>query len=373
MQPQTIPTESGTNGAAQPAPARGADSFVDSALEALGDLAGPDNNNGRAPAKPRTEPQRPDGEDADAEVEEPLGTDAEDEDDEHGEQDADGDAETHDPRGSKEEPFSVKDLPADKFIELKVDGEKTVVSLSELAAGYIREQTFSQRINRTKALADEAQAHLTRAKETQTSVREALREFVNDPDQLYDYFLATEDREKVLEAVAQRYAGQLRRFRENPQERLYFQRERDQARLQAEREHFEREKQQELQARQQQEQQERAFKVFKPGWEAGLKKAGFPTPTPELWEEVQVRCNQRHRAGHPVTSDDVAEFVHRAAKLLELPPRSAKKPKPAPAAPLKDREAQRRRKDNPWADAPQSKRTKDPDYFLRNLRGRDFR
>lgn len=369
MQPQTIP-EPVTNGAAQPA--RGTDSFVDSALEALGDLAGPDNDNARPSGKPRPEPKSPDGEDGDTEVEEPLGPDAEDEDDEHGEQDTGEDAEAHDPRGSKDEPFSVKDLPSDKYIELKVDGEKTVVSLSELAAGYIRESTFSQRINRTKALADEAQAHLTRAKETQTSVREALREFVTDPQQLYDYFLATEDREKVLEAVAQRYAGQLRRFRENPQERLAFQRERDQARLQAEREHWENQKQQEAHARQQQEQQERAFKVFKPGWEAGLKKAGFPQPTKELWDEVQIRCDQRHRSGHPVTSEDVAEFVHRAAKLLELPPRSAKKPRPAPAAPPKDREAQRRRGD-PWASKSSYERKKDPDYFLKNLRGRDFR
>jgi hypothetical protein len=48
--------------------------------------------------------------------------------------------------GSEDNPYTVKTLPADKFVKLKVDGEETVVPMKELADGYIRQQTFNKRL-----------------------------------------------------------------------------------------------------------------------------------------------------------------------------------------------------------------------------------
>jgi hypothetical protein len=388
MNVQSMPEAPVTNGAgnAHPGPRSTNDSLVDSTLDALADLGTPDNDAPGRPTRPgrkkqseQDAPETPEGDQG----EEEDGAGESDEEGDEGEQqqttEDEDDGEEHDARGSKDEPFTVKDLPANKFIELKVDGEKTVVSFKELATGYIREQTFSQRINKTKELTDEATAHAQRFQEERQQLRTATREFLQDADQLYEYFTADEGREQVLTAVAQRLAAQLRTFRENPETRLQYQRQRDQKRLEEQKAHWEAQKQAEAQAAQQREAQARFEKVFKPGWESGLKRAGFPevsvngqvTPQGQaLWDEVMVRLNQRHQTGKAISPADVEEFVYRAAKLLELPPRNAgKKPKPAPVSTAPK---ERRRKDA-WDNVPKKDRVKNVDYFLKNLRPRDFR
>ena len=370
MLTQSIPDSGGSasNGASAPSGGTG-DSFVDSALEAFEALSDTPAGRGR-PAKPRPKSEEPDNDNGEADAEEDFSSEPDNDNGEGEPEVGDEEDEAHDTRGSKEDPFSVKDLPRDKFIELKIDGEKTVVSLDEMAAGYIREQTFSSRINKTKQLADEAQAAVHAAKQMQQRVASEFREFIQDPDQLFEFFTKTEQREQVFEAAAMRYAGLLKRFRENPHERLAYERQRDVERLNAEREHFESQKRAEYEARTKKAQTEAALRVFKPGWEAGLRKAGFPQQTQALWDEVMLRCDQRVRSGHQVSSDDVAEFVARAAKLLELPPASKTRPKTTAQAASP---APRREKKDRWSDMTPSQRRNDPEYFLRNLRPRDFR
>lgn len=378
---QSIDTGSapnGATGAAQPAaPKSTTDRLVDTALDALGDLTGtPSANDNVARREKSAERDAPDAPEGDEQEEQPLTGDGE----EAGSEDEDeaaheGDVEEHDTRGSKEEPFSVKDLPSDKFIELKVDGEKVIVPLSELARGYVSEKTFHQRIGKTKALADEATAHLTRLKETEHNLREATRTLLSDPNEILEYFTATEEREAVLMQVAQAFAAQVRKFREDPQSRIEYERQRNARRLQEERERWQAQKEAEARAAQEREAQERFEKVFRPGWNEGLKRAGFPDVSGQhgqaLWEEVMVRLNQRHQAGKAIAPDDVADFVHRAAKLLELPPKNAgKKPRPAPAPPPRERASKGR---DPWADKPRRERVRSTDYFLKNLRPKDFR
>lgn len=349
------------------------DSLVDAALDALSETP-PSNDNAQKPREPSVQKRRPEQEaesapDPDESEEEPLA--AQDESAVEGEQE-DGDPDkAHDLRGSKEQPFTVKDLPGDKFIEVKVDGEKTVVPLSELAAGYVREQTFHQRINKTRALAEEAQAAVEKATEFPKRLAQEFRTFVGDPEQLYEFFMQSEEREQVLEQVARRFAELRMKHRENPEERLKWLRQRDSERLRQEREAFEQQRAQEEAERTRKAEAERAMSIFKPGWEAGLRRAGFPQPTKELWEEVQVRCNQRVQSGNPVTSADVEEFVVRACRLLELKPASAQKPKAAPPAPKKPET--RRASGDEWSKVPAHKRRNSADYFLSSLKPRDFR
>ena len=160
-----------------------------------------------------------------------------------------------------------------------------------------------------------------------------------------------------------------KQHRENPDARLQFQRQRDQAKLAAEREAFESQRRQEQEQKQQQESRQRAESIFRPGWEAGLRKAGFPEPNSDLYQEVMLRCNQRIQSGGVVTSDDVAEFVVRAARLLELPKASERKLKAPTPSPVKKRETGK----DEWSNVPASKRRRDPDYFLRALKPRDYR
>jgi hypothetical protein len=365
---QTIDT--GANGASAPAKS-GTDALIDSALDFLSG-EGPANDTAeKTRSKPKTPERQPAERDEPEEGEEPIGGEDAPETETEGEGDEEGTGEEHE-RGSKEEPFSVKDLPKNKFIELKVDGEKTVVSLSELADGYIRERTFSARINRTKALADEAQAMVQQATELPKRLRSEFQSFIGDPEQIYDFFLGTEEREQTFARAAERYALLLRRFRENPHERLAFQRQRDTERLTKEREAWESQKRAVESERQRKESFQRTLSIFKPGWETGLRKAGFPTPTKALYNEVMVRCRQLADSGGQVTSDDVAMFTERAAKLLELPRASDKRPKPPPqsAAP-KPKGADKRVR--AWDTMPAHERKKNPDYFLQSLRPKDFR
>ncbi len=352
------------------------ESLVDSALDALQEIGGPGEER---PTRREKSPERhrPDAPAEDEQEEEALPGEGEDEAEEEGDEPAhEHEVEEHE-RGSRSEPFSVKDLPEDRFIKLKIDGEEAVVSFKELAEGHIRQKTFDQRITRTKQLADEAQAHLVRLNETREQLRAATREFLYDPEQLYEYFTESEEREAVVMQLAQRLAAQVRTHRENPQARLEYERQRSERKLRAEQERWQAQKQAEQQAAAQREAQERFEKVFRPGWSDGLKRAGFPdTSGPhgqQLWDEVMVRLNQRHQTGKAIEPADVAEFVYRAAKLLELPPKSAKKPRPAPAPSPKDRTAGAPRGRDPWAGKTRNAKLKDPEFFLKNLRPRDFR
>jgi hypothetical protein len=367
---QTI--DVGANGAAQPK--SGTDALIDSALDFLSN-EGPANDT-VAPEKPRTKPKAPEREPREPEQpeegDEGIGGEDAPEGDAEGDGDEEGAEEGHE-RGSKDDPFSVKDLPKDKFIEIKVDGEKTTVSLSELADGYIREKTFSARITRTKRLADEAQAMLTQASELPKRLQSEFQAFIKDHDQIYDFFLGTEEREQVFARAAERYALLLRRFRENPHERLAFQRHRDQERLGKEREAWESQKRAAETAAQRKESMERTLSIFKPGWEAGLRKAGFPTATRALYDEVMVRCRQLADSGGVVTSDDVATFTERAAKLLELPRASDKRLKAPPQAAPREAKKNGDKRVRAWDTMPAHERRKSPDFFLQNLRPKDFR
>ena len=382
-----------TNGAVPSGTSTG--SFVDGALADLfadgGDLGDLGSEPAVAPprARTRTEPadkDKPRGERARAQPDDDGG---EAEDGELGEPPLEGDGETEsDPegdaeqerasqaehvRGSQDDPYTVKDLPADKYIELKVDGETRTVSLAEMAKGYIREETFHQRVGKVQQQAQEALDGAKRATEMREKTRENLRAFVEDPDEMLEFFMGTEEREAVLENLARRYALIRKTHRENPEERLKFQRQRDVQRLQQERAAFERQQEETRKAEEQRVQMQRAEQIFKPGWEEGLRKAGFPTPTKELYEEVMVRVNQRHIAGHAITSADIAEFTHRAAKLLELAPRGKNRPAPAPAAAPREetRRGNGKRRD-PWKDVPRQERIRDPEYFLQGLGRREL-
>lgn len=363
------PISNVTNGHAGPAPKSTTDQMIDDALGFLAETDPQKPPTKKPPAKkPQEEPQpelepEPD-EEAPLEPAEPQPGEDEPEPDEE--------AST---QGSRDEPFTIKDLPEDKYIEVKVDGEKVVVSLKEALSGYIREKTFSARINKTKMLTDQAQAYIGKAKQLQERVKTEFQSFVRDPDQIFEFFIASEDREQVLEAVAQRYALMLRRFREAPHEKLAYQRQRDVRRLEWERQQFEAQKQREVQQKEQAELQQRAQSIFRPGWEDGLRRAGFPQPTKELWEEVLVRVKQRADSGHQITSEDVSEFVVRAVKLLELPPKG-KRPAPAPKPaqlPRATRPDNTNGRGRDWSAMPAHERRRDPDYFLRNLKTRDFR
>ncbi len=353
------------------------DKMIESALDFLGGEGGD-----KPEKKPKPDAEPPDELPREAPLPKKADPDADDDlddddgdDDEAGELDDSEDDEPESSRGSEADPFTIQDLPDNKFIELKVDGQKEKVSLKELASGYIRESTFNQRINKTKALADEAGALAEKAKGVQDHFRTEFTKWVNDSKSIYNFFMGHSDRERVFHEAAQMYAQQIRRFRENPIERVTWEKQREMDRLQNERDAFEQQKRAELERRQREDNERQATAIFNPGWAAGLKKAGFPTPTRELWDEVMVRCSQKIRSGQSVSSEDVETYTYRACKLLELQPANAQaaRPKPAPVSSKPRERVSRKASEDKWQGLPSHKKVRDPDFFLRGLRDRDLR
>jgi hypothetical protein len=285
----------------------------------------------------------------------------------------DDDAEPEDTRGSKEEPFSIKDLPADKYVKIKVDGEDMVVSARELADGYTRTEAFNKNFNRVKMQAQQAAEALQRAQAFPKQFNDSFNKFIRDPEHLLEYFMRDESMEQVLETLAIKYAQHSKRARENPEYRLQYQRQRDQAKLAAEREAFETQRRTEMQQRQQQEAQARARAVFDPGWKDGLKRAGFPQLTKEtdakLRSEVILRCQQKANSGQLVTTEDVSEYTMLAAKYLNLP---TAKTKPAPSQVTQRQVAPPQRTRVDYSKMSNSQKKRDPNFFLAGVKTRDL-
>src|ERR1043166_2268684 len=162
------------------------DDFVDGALAAMASEE-PENEPTPAPkqSKPKTPPKRA----AEEPSEEPdEGDEGDDEETElpdaaeADEDDGDGDG-----RGTQENPYKLADLPKDKYIEIKVDGEKKVVKLEELASGYIAEKTFKQRLTRTQQIAQQAEQGTRAANTYVQRARESLNELLSEPDKFYGW------------------------------------------------------------------------------------------------------------------------------------------------------------------------------------------
>lgn len=289
-------------------------------------------------------------------------------------EDADVDDSAHEAKptiGTREKPYPAKDLPTDRFVQLKIDGEEVVVDFAECARGYIGWAATTKRLNAAKDLTAKAEQVITEANEFRQGISQQLNELFDKPEKLYEYLLERD--EGILEQVGRLYATRLTKFREKPELLLQDRQLRQEAKLRAEREQFAEEQRQAQEQRQRQEVMAERARIFQPGWADGLKRAGFPELTKQsqddLYQEVILRCNQRHQAGLQVTSKDVSDFVTRACKLLELKPKGqasappvVRRPPPrAPAAPARSNGNGKSFSKN------------DPDSFLKGLNVREFR
>lgn len=231
-------------------------------------------------------------------------------------------------KGAKDDPFTEKDLPEDKYVRIKVDGVEEVVSLKEALKAGIRQSTFHRGVNEAKSAVEQAEGIARRAVEQQSTLRDNINRFLGDPDQLVEFFLADDKREAILEKAARRYATLVAAERQDPTKRIQRLRARDSESIAArERALAERETKDRTE-RQQRETVATRQAELKPGWEAGIREAGFPKVTPELQEYVRaylVVASQR--SGKPATADDMRQAVIKAAKVTGSAPAAATPPK----------------------------------------------
>lgn len=259
------------------------------------------------------------------------------EDGENGEPEAEVEAKPALPegKGTRDKPYSVKDLPQDRFVEIKVNGKREIVPMSELADGHIRHETFTRVHNEAKDALAKANTVVERAQAQQRAFGEKINAFLDSPNDFYEFM--SEHAPKTLEAMARKLAADMVEWQKNPQTKY----ERDNARTQRKLD----QQRAELDARRDAEETERrtstaanaAKAALAPGYQAGLKKIGVSDPTTltaEFRATVRVLLERTQALGRALTAEDVTAAMVRAAQLE--PPKAtvaARKPEPAPARP----------------------------------------
>ena len=326
------------------APAGGSiniDSLVDSAfgaMEADGVLEGLEGTGalGKGKAKPKAEEGQEEPGEVTGEGDELPELELEGEE---------GDEEA-DTRGTKEDPISVKDLPADKFIKLKIDGKEETVSLRELGDGYIREQTFRGKLKEIKDVPGKLDQLEQSFKERLTGQRGQVNKLLSSPDKLFEFYTQSDETEAVGMELAKRFAQLAAAEKANPLAKQQRQLARKEALLEQQRKDHERTTREQETQRQASEASQRRAAALKPVWEEALKEAGFPKPTSELYELVNVNVTaQAKKLGRPVSPAEFKAIALRAIKFLDLKP-GGNKPAPAPK-PTKTPEERKKPTKNP--------------------------
>ena len=231
--------------------------------------------------------------------------------------------------GSKTQPYNVKTLP-DQYVTLKVDGEEKVVSLREMTDGYMRQDAFHKRLSQVNQLKEKAEKTAERFKSEEARFKDAFTGLIRDPDNLFEFL--DEHSPEVLDAVARKMLSRVIQDRNNPQAKMEREYAKRQERLEREREAFQRERDTAERTRAEQETHVKYVNEFKPGFEAGMKRAGYPQVTDEFKATVRGIVAAKREALGKVTAKDVEDAVVRAARALDLQTVQARKPAPPPTA-----------------------------------------
>lgn len=275
-----------------------------------------------------------------------------------------------DTSGTREKPYDITDLPEDRYIKVKVDGQEQVIPFRELADGYLRHQTFSKRVNEAGQVVAQARQMAERALQDREDLRTHFQTWTKDPEQVLGFFL--DNAEETLHEVAVRYARQVAQERENPQLRLRRLQERHETQLRAERERLERERAEYEQTRRLETQTAQARKTLEPGWNEGLRLAGFPQITADFRATVQgLLHTRRQMTGEPLTADDVKQAVVRAARLLGSETAEARKPTEKPSIQPRQGRKENGQFTKDWNKIPKYRAKRDPDYWIRNMKLKD--
>jgi cytochrome c1 len=268
-------------------------------------------------------------------------------------------------KGQKEKPYLLTDLPEDRFIEIKVDGAKEVVSLRELASGHIRRRAFNKFANQANAAADEA----LRAAETAVSERERVRQRVQqlftNPGQLLKYML--EHQPDTAEKFARAYAEIWDGWQKNPDARRQHEWDRQQRQLAEQRRKIEQERVAHERRMAEEQAATRELERLKPVMQRAMREIGFPKITPKFRETVNVLCEAARRAnGGKLDAEDLREAIHQANRLHPADaPVQARRPAPVAPAPARPQQPRPNGKGKDWSNVPYNVRMGDPDFFLR--------
>lgn len=269
-------------------------------------------------------------------------------------------------RGTEDKPYTVNDLPADRFLKLKVDGQETTLPLREVADGYIRKQTMDVNISRAKQVMQDAERIAKGHIEERTKLRGDLDAFLGDEQRVFKHLL---DRDPdMLLRLGALIGTQYGEWTKDPGARQRHDFERQQRQLQAERQRVEQERQTWERERTSRAAAEEARRTWEGPFKEAMREAGFPKITPEFQDTVKALMSQAQKRGQGKV--DVATFkaiVLRAAKLVNAETVDQRQP-PGQPAPAPREPAQRAPRSEKWEGMSHAEKFRDPDFILRKRR-----
>jgi hypothetical protein len=276
-----------------------------------------------------------DDEGSQAAPEDDDGEDAPNKSDDHEEQDT---------WGTEKDPWKLSDIPEDKFVRVKIDGEWQTVPLKEAVSGGIRTQTLMRRVNEAQKVSEEFKQIAMQERERFQKSRAAIARDLGNPETLFEHLF--ENNRGVLEQVSKMWAVHQYHAKRDPQYAEAKTREVYEKRERRMREAQEAHARSQQEAQQRQQATERELELLRPGYEQGLKEAGFPKVTKEFRRllRAEVIATQEDKRGAPLTPEDMRAAVLHVAKYMKggeagapgAPPQrkfnlGAKRPAGAPA------------------------------------------
>lgn len=269
-------------------------------------------------------------------------------------------------KGTREAPLKHKELPADKFVEVKTaSGERVVVNLKDALAGtFMSKDMVSREISYAKEAQQRARSIAERAIEHQKQANAGLQATLHNPEALVKALV--ERGMPVLHQVAKAYA--LMRKDPSLREGLLAQIRED--RVNAQQQEVERKRKDLERQQHESEQQAQLMRDLAPAYRAGLRAAGILRPqdvTDELRDGIRMRFNfligKHNRSPTPEEMrwcvTDAADQL-KAKGELKAPQRPRAAPPPPPAPPNQRQSSGKR----DWTKVPHEVRMSDPDFLF---------
>lgn len=279
--------------------------------------------------------------------------------------------------GTKKKPYKREDMPEDRFVEVKANGEKHVVSLRELTDSWSGQKAIQQQLNKIGEERSRMERHVTEAKEEVKKNGAYFEDLISTPQKLYDLLTSNDKLEAVLQDIFTRRWNDLDGWQKNPAARAKFLYDRGQRHIQRQHQQLQAEQQRVQREQEAARQEQHRMRVLKPGWDEGLRRAkltGMKQLPPELVQTAQLKLNQRAEqlGNEPVTSEDVAEALVFAARFHNIRPENAPPP-PTRKPIIPPRNQQQRRtpaNEKQWEGMTRARKSMDPDWLMRGTRVR---
>lgn len=268
-------------------------------------------------------------------------------------------------RGTREKPLTIKDLPDDVYVQVKVDGKQDTVSLKEYAQGIIRMESFHGAYNKANQAYQDATEIAQKSLEERQKIRDGVKGLFKTPKQMFDYYMEHYPDEAV--ELGRMIALQFKEWNETPGARETHKAMIRERQLAAERERFQRERENWERGQHESRAKAEAAERFRPAHNEAMKEAGFPKITEKFKRTMHALLNIEQNSGQPLTPERYKEIFAEALSIAKpedtvagrKPPPSADPPRrPNPSRPANG-------KTPDWNTMSHRERLRHPEFFLR--------